>query len=188
MFDIVKKIWKVGTVTEKNPFIVPSNKNNGGEITETDLGRELKKKINKVLGGSLHIRHLDTGSCNGCEFEMGTLSNPVYDIARFGVSFVPSPRQADMLMVTGGVTRNLLQALEITYAATPQPKIIMAVGECACNGGAIGETYANFGGIDKFVPVFIYVQDCPPTPRALMQGILTALDKYEKASHRGEDK
>lgn len=149
-------------------------------MIEEELGSNLKKRINEVLGGSLHIRHVDTGSCNGCDFEMSVLSNPVYDISRFGVSFVPSPRQADMLMVTGGVTRNLAKALKITYDATPNPKMVLAVGACASGGGVIGETYANAGGIDTFVPVYVYVPGCPPRPEALMQGILLAIDKYEK--------
>lgn len=159
---------------------------NQPSMNEAELGRALKDRINQVLGGSLHIRHVDTGSCNGCDFEMSVLSNPVYDIARYGVGFVPSPRQADMLMVTGGVTRNLRQALEITFAATPQPKMVLAVGSCACSGGVFGKNYANFGGIDQFVPVFVYVPGCPPRPQALMQGILLALDKYEAVLQRGE--
>lgn len=155
-------------------------------MKEEDLGFKLKKRIGQVLGGSLHIRHVDTGSCNGCDFEMSTLSNPIYDIARFGVSFVPSPRHADMLMVTGGVTRNLENALKITYDATPTPKIVLAIGACACGGGVFGENYANAAGVDKFVPVYVYVPGCPPRPQALIQGILLALDKYEEILKRGE--
>lgn len=153
---------------------------------EEELGIKLKKRIREVLGGSLHIRHVDTGSCNGCDFEMSTLSNPIYDIARFGVSFVPSPRQADMLMVTGGVTTNLEQALKTTYNATPNPKIVLAIGACACGGGVVGQTYANAGGIDNFVPVYVYVPGCPPRPQALIQGILMAIDQYETVVKRGE--
>ncbi len=155
-------------------------------MNEEELGTDLKKRIKEVLSGSLHIRHVDTGSCNGCDFEMSTLSNPIYDISRFGVSFVPSPRQADMLMVTGGVTSNLEKALHITYEATPKPKIVLAIGACACGGGVFGETYANAGGIDPFVPVYVYVPGCPPRPQALIQGILLALDQYEEVLKRGE--
>ena len=110
----------------------------------------------------------------------------MYDIARFGVSFVPSPRHADMLMVTGGVTRNLENALKTTYDATPNPKIVLAIGACACSGGIFADTYANGTGVDKFVPVYVYVPGCPPRPQALLQGILLALDKYEQSLKRGE--
>lgn len=154
-------------------------------VKELPLGDQLKKRISEVLGGSLHIRHVDTGSCNGCDFEMTVLSNPVYDIARFGVSFVPSPRQADVLMVTGGVTANLAKALKTTYDAAAAPKAVLAVGACAIGGGAVGETYANAGGVDNFVPVYAYVPGCPPRPEALIQGILLILDKYEKILKRG---
>jgi len=152
---------------------------------DEELGKDMKARITKVLGGSLHIRHVDTGSCNGCDFEMGALSNPIYDISRFGVSFSASPRQADMLMVTGGVTRALQKALLRTYAAVPNPKIVLAVGACAIGGGVFGETYANAGGIDRFVPVYVYIPGCPPRPEALMQGILIAIDKYEAVLKRG---
>jgi Ni,Fe-hydrogenase III small subunit len=155
-------------------------------VNEEELGTDLKKRIKEVLRGSLHIRHVDAGSCNGCDFEMSTLSNPIYDISRFGVSFVPSPRQADMLMVTGGVTSNLEKALRITYEATPKPKMVIAIGACACGGGVFGETYANAGGIDPFVPVYVYVPGCPPRPQALIQGILLALDQYQEVLKRGE--
>lgn len=155
-------------------------------MNEEELGNDLKKRIQEVLNGSLHIRHVDTGSCNGCDFEMSTLSNPIYDISRFGVSFVPSPRQADLLMVTGGVTRNLEKALKRTYEAVPNPKMVLAIGACACGGGVFGETYANAGGVDQFVPVYAYVPGCPPRPQALIQGILLALGQYEKILKRGE--
>lgn len=141
---------------------------------------ELRKRIQKVLGGSLHIRHVDAGSCNGCDFEMSVLGNPVYDLARYGIHFVASPRHADMLMVTGGVTRNLEKALLATYRATPEPKAILAVGACAIGGGVVGETYANAGGVDKLIPVQVYIPGCPPRPEALLQGIFTALGWYEQ--------
>lgn len=149
-------------------------------VSDANLGNVLKEKVRHVLGGSLHIRHVDTGSCNGCDFEMSVLSNPIYDISRYGVSFVPSPRQADMLMVTGGVTQNLAQALKATYDATPEPKLVLAVGSCACGGGIWGKTYATSGGIDLFIPVDIYIPGCPPRPESLIQGILTAIDRYDK--------
>lgn len=144
-----------------------------------DQGLKLDKRIKQVLGHSLHIRHVDTGSCNGCDFEMNALSNPIYDIQRFGVDFVASPRHADMLMVTGGVTRHLEQALLATYNAVSAPKMVLAVGSCACGGGMIGRTYANNGGVDGFVPVYVYVPGCPPRPEAIIEGILLSLNRYE---------
>jgi len=147
-----------------------------------DLGVSLQKKIQEVLGSSLHIRHVDSGSCNGCDFEMMALGNAVYDIQRFGVDFVASPRHADMLMVTGGVTCHLEKALRETYNAAAAPKMVVAVGACACGGGIFGESYAHLGGVDKIVPVYVYIPGCPPRPQALIQGILLALDQYGKLS------
>lgn len=148
--------------------------------TETDLSERLKKRVKEVLGHSLHIRHLDSGSCNGCDFEMNALSNPIYDIQRFGVDFVASPRHADMIMATGGVTRHLEHALLTTYNAVSQPKMVLAIGACAVGGGMLGRTYANHGGVDKIVPVYVYVPGCPPRPEAIIEGILLAIDRYEQ--------
>ncbi|WP_018133529.1 NADH-quinone oxidoreductase subunit B family protein [Effusibacillus pohliae] len=148
----------------------------------TDWRTGLQKRIKEVLGKSLHIRHVDSGSCNGCDFEMSALLNPVYDLQRFGVDFVASPRHADLLMVTGGVTRHLEEALRKTYDATSNPKMVVAIGACACGGGIFGQTYANCGGVDKIVPVYVYVPGCPPRPQAMIEGILIALDRYEQLS------
>lgn len=142
-----------------------------------EIERQLPIVIKKVFGRSLHIRHVDSGSCNGCEFETMALLNPIYDIQRFGIDFVASPRHADMLLVTGGVTRNLEEAVRKTYAAAASPKMLVAVGACACSGGMIGSTYANFGGIDKILPVSVYVPGCPPRPQAILEGILNALEQ-----------
>ena len=130
-----------------------------------------------MLGRSLHIRHVDVGSCNACDFEMGALLNPVYDVAQYGIDFVASPRHADLLMVTGVVTRNLRPALEATFKATPAPKLVMAVGACACSGKVFGDTYAEEGPVNEIVPVDIYVPGCPPRPQALLYGLLLALDR-----------
>jgi Ni,Fe-hydrogenase III small subunit len=142
-----------------------------------DLELSLQARIKEVLGNSLHIRHVDAGSCNGCDFEMMALCNPVYDVQRFGIDFVASPRHADMLLVTGGGTRHLEVALEKTYAAAAAPKMVVAIGACACGGGVVGQSYANIGGIDRIVPVVVYVPGCPPRPSAILAGILLALDK-----------
>jgi Ni,Fe-hydrogenase III small subunit len=141
------------------------------------LGAELKARIDKVLGRSLHIREVDAGSCNGCELEIGGLNSPVYDIERFGIHFVASPRHADMLLVTGPVSRNMELALRKTYAATPEPRLVVAVGACGCSGGIFGQNYASLGGVDKVIPVDMYIPGCPPNPHALLHGILTAINR-----------
>jgi Ni,Fe-hydrogenase III small subunit/NAD-dependent dihydropyrimidine dehydrogenase PreA subunit len=143
----------------------------------TDQGDKLRQRIIDTLGRSLHIRHLDVGSCNACDWEMVALSNPLYDLQQYGIDFVASPRHADLLMVTGVVTRNLAQAVTMTYEATPSPKLVMAVGACAAAGNSFGQGYAIRGGVDKFIPVDIYVPGCPPRPQALIYGLLLALDK-----------
>jgi len=140
-------------------------------------GKLLKARIGSIFGRSLHIRHVDVGSCNACDFEMNALSNPIYDLQQYGIDFVPAPRHADMLMVTGVVTRNLTQALLMTYEATPTPKIVMAVGACAAGGQVFGNSYAVRGRVDELVPVDIYVPGCPPRPQALLYGLLLAMDK-----------
>ncbi|TYZ26974.1 NADH-quinone oxidoreductase subunit NuoB [Selenomonas caprae] len=132
--------------------------------------------IRQKLGRSLHVRHLDAGSCNACDFEMGAMSNPIYDLHRYGVHFDASPRHADMLMVTGTVTRNLEEALRMSYEALPEPKLVMACGACAAGGETYGASYAIVGAADKVVPVDIYVPGCPPRPSAMIAGLLAAAD------------
>lgn len=149
-------------------------------MTVEAIGERLSHKIRRLFGQSLHIRHVDSGSSNGCESEMTALLNPIYDVQRFGIDFVASPRHADMLLVTGGVTRNLKRSLLATFEATPAPKMVVAVGTCAVGGGIFGQTYAHFGGVDKLVPVTVYVPGCPPRPEMILEGIFTALDKYEQ--------
>ena len=144
------------------------------------LGSELRRKVRELFGRSLHIREVDAGSCNGCEVEINALNNPVHDIERFGVHFVASPRHADMLLVTGPVTRNMEFALRQTYEATPDPKLVTAVGACAIGGGVFGRSYASCGGVDTVIPVDVYIPGCPPRPEALLHGILTAIDRYPK--------
>ncbi len=145
--------------------------------TLESLGAELKARIDRVLGRSLHIREVDAGSCNGCEVEIVGLSSPVYDVERFGIHFVASPRHADMLLVTGPVSRNMELALRKTYDATPCPRLVVAAGACACSGGIFGQTYASLGGVDKVIPVDVYIPGCPPNPYALLHGILTAIGR-----------
>lgn len=148
-------------------------------LSYEQVGKELKEKINSLFGRSLAIRQVDGGSCNGCEIEITALNNPIYDIERFGVQFVSSPRHADVLLVTGPVSQNMAIALEKTYQATPEPKIVIAVGACACSGGIFGNTYATTGGVDTLLPVEVYIPGCPPRPEALIYGILTAMNKIQ---------
>ena len=141
------------------------------------LGKEMRERIHRVLGRSLHIREVDAGSCNGCEIEIVGLNSPIYDIERFGIHFVASPRHADMLLVTGPVTRNMELALRKTYEATPEPRVVVAVGACGCSGGLFGVNYATRGAVDAVIPVDVYIPGCPPNPHALLHGILTAIGR-----------
>ena len=143
------------------------------------IGKRLTEKITKVLGRSLQIREVDAGSCNGCDYEINALNNPFNDIERFGIHFVASPRHADMLLVTGTASRNMELALVKTYNATPDPKLVVAVGACACSGGIFKDSYATRSGIDCIVPVDVYIPGCPPRPQAIIYGILKALDRVK---------
>jgi Ni,Fe-hydrogenase III small subunit/formate hydrogenlyase subunit 6/NADH:ubiquinone oxidoreductase subunit I len=141
------------------------------------LGNQLKMRIDKIFQRSLHIREVDAGSCNGCEIEIVGLNSPIYDIERFGIHFVASPRHADMLLVTGPVTRNMELALRKTYDAMPAPRLVVAVGACGCSGGIFGQNYASLGGVDNVLPVDAYIPGCPPNPYALLHGILSAIGR-----------
>lgn len=180
--------------TQREPAAVPMDRSRGegrGEGSSSglgsqyttaaieSLGKELKTRIHQVLGRSLHIREVDAGSCNGCEIEVVGLNSPVYDIERFGIHFVASPRHADMLLVTGPVSRNMELALRKTYEATPPPRLVVAVGACGCSGGIFGQNYATLGGVDKVIPVDVYIPGCPPNPYALLHGILLAIGRWK---------
>ena len=145
-----------------------------------EIGRQLAREIHRILGRSLAIREVDAGSCNGCELEIVALNNPVHDIERFGIHFVASPRHADMLLVTGPVTRNMELALRKTYDATPDPKLVVAVGACGISGGIFGTNYATRGGVDQVIPVDVYIPGCPPRPQALLFGILMAVGRLRQ--------
>jgi len=143
----------------------------------------LRSRIRGRFGRSLHVRQVDAGSCNGCELEIAATTNPVFDLERFGIHFVASPRHADLLLVTGPVTRNMETALRRTLEATPEPRVVVAVGACGCGAGLFGEdTYASVGGVDRVVPVDVYVPGCPPSPRAILAGLLTAMGRREARS------
>jgi len=164
---IIRQIFRTGIVTEPLPKEVAA------EIT--DVGKQLEEAVRRRFSRSLTIRQVDAGSCNGCELEIHAINNPIYNCERFGIHFTASPRFADMLLVTGPVSRNMEIALLRTYNSTPSPKLVVAVGDCGCNGGIFGETYASLGGIDKVIPVDAVIPGCPPTPIALLNGILQAI-------------
>jgi len=142
-----------------------------------ELAARLGERARARLGRSLSIREVDAGSCNGCELEIHALANPFYDLERFGLRFVASPRHADVLMVTGPVTRNMREGLERTYAATPDPKWVVAIGDCAVDGGLFAGSYAVAGGVSAIIPVDLHIRGCPPRPVQLLQGLLALMEK-----------
>jgi Ni,Fe-hydrogenase III small subunit len=172
-------VSKVSKAEYKQAETVASNLDGTGELDGAGMAFKAGRweRMKRVLAKSVHIRHVDAGSCNGCDWEMNHLLNPIYDIQRLGFDFAASPRHADFLMVTGGVTRNLEAALRKTYAATPEPRVVVAVGSCACSGGVFQDSYALAGGVDKILPVQVYIPGCPPRPQALIHGLMLALDK-----------
>jgi Ni,Fe-hydrogenase III small subunit len=145
-----------------------------------ELAKRLDKTARKKLGRSLSIRQVDAGSCNGCELEIHALNNAFYDLERFGLRFVASPRHADVLMVTGPVTKNMREALERTYEVTPSPKWVVAVGDCAIDGGMFASSYAVVGAVSKVVPVDLHIRGCPPRPIQLLEGLLRLLEPAAK--------
>ena len=166
MFDLLRKIAVTGIRTEPAP--------QADEALRMTAQR-LEAAVLKRFRGSLAIRQVDAGSCNGCELEIHNLTNPYYNLEALGIKFVASPRHADLLLVTGPVARNMKVALERTYAATPDPKLVVAIGECGCDGGVFGESYASCGRVSNVIPVDVAVPGCPPTPIAIISGILTAI-------------
>ena len=139
------------------------------------IEQRLQQVILDTFGGALAIREVDAGSCNGCELEIHAVGNPYYNLEGLGIKFVASPRHADLLLVTGPVSRNMEMALKRTYEATPEPKLVVAIGDCGCDGGIFGESYASCGKVSNVIPVDVVVSGCPPTPTAILQGILTAI-------------
>ena len=169
MLRILNRITRTGTLTEDGPKLT--------DAKIEALGAELKTEIDKRFAGSLAIREVDAGSCNACELEIHAINGPHYDIERFGVHFVASPRHADVLLVTGPVSRHMETALRRTYQAMPQPGYVIASGDCACDGGEFGVSYASCGAVENVVPVDLRIPGCPPSPTQLMQGILALLRK-----------
>jgi len=165
---LFSKILRVGMATESL---------GAGDESVIHLARSLQAETRRRLGRAVAIREVDAGSCNGCEIEISGLTGPVYDCERFGIHFVASPRHADLLLVTGPVTRNMEVPLRKTYEATPDPKIVVAVGDCARTCGVFQGSYAIVGSVDAVVPVDVFVAGCPPEPTDILRGILTALDR-----------
>jgi Ni,Fe-hydrogenase III small subunit len=168
MIPIVLQVLRTGIVSEPTP-----------EAREEWRVRspQIRENILRLLGRALVIRQVDAGSCNGCELEIHALNNPYYNIEGLGIRFAASPRHADMLLVTGPVSRNMEQALRIAYEAMPDPKLVVAVGDCGRDGGVFGESYATCGGVDKVIPVDVAVPGCPPPPLDILSGILTAISR-----------
>lgn len=162
MFDILARIRHTGLLTEELPV----------HGTSAEALSDLQRKLQSVFGRALRIRHVDAGSCNGCELEINALSNPYYNLEGVGIAFVASPRHADVLLVTGPVSINMEEALRQTYDAMPDPKWVLAIGDCASCGGIFGVSYASRGAIRDVIPVDAVVNGCPPTPLALMLGLL----------------
>jgi len=167
MLTILKQIAKTGIKTERAP----------DAAEEMVVVARLQARVLRALGRALTIRQVDAGSCNGCELEIHALGNPYYNIEGLGIKFVASPRHADMLLVTGPVSKHMAIALRRTYDATPEPRLVVAAGDCACSGGIFGESYASLGRVANVIPVDVAVPGCPPTPTQLLQGILAAITK-----------
>ena len=172
MLKTLHRIASIGLITEVAPEADDSLR----------LRTELQERILAVLGRALCIRHVDAGSCNGCELEIHALNNPLYNIEGLGIRFVASPRHADLLLVTGPVSRHMEAALLRTYQATPDPKLVVAVGDCGCTGGVFGQSYACRGSVSEVIPVDVAVPGCPPTPTRLIQGILAAVSARRDAA------
>lgn len=164
MWQILRQIFRVGVVTESPP---------SGDAGVSEA--VLRSEIMRTFGRSMNIRHVDAGSCNGCELEIQALHNPYYNLEGLGIKFVASPRHADALLVTGPVTRNMAEALQRTYAAIPDPKFVIALGDCAGCCGVFGKTYAIVGKVSDLIPVDVWVPGCPPAPMSILQGISDAV-------------
>jgi len=172
MWRIVKQIAKAGIRTEPPPA--------AGDAAHPEAER-IQHELLGILGQALTIRAVDAGSCNGCELELHALNNPYYNIEGLGIKFVASPRHADLLLVTGPVSRNMALALKRTYEATPEPRLVVAVGDCGCNGGIFGESYASCGRVSNVIPVDLALPGCPPPPIDILRGILTVVRRARKS-------
>ncbi len=168
MIPLIRHIFRTGILTEPE---VPVTDGPQREV------ERLQDELLGILGRALTIREVDAGSCNACELEVHAMNNPYYNLEGKGIKFVASPRHADMLLVSGPVTKNMENALLRAYECTPDPKLVVAIGDCGCDAGVFGKSYASCGGVSDVVPVDVRVPGCPPTPLAMMQGILAAVRK-----------
>jgi Ni,Fe-hydrogenase III small subunit len=166
MIPTLLKIVRTGILSEPAP---------AADETLRVTAQRLSDEVNRLLGHALVIRHIDAGSCNACELEIHALGNPYYNLEALGIKFTASPRHADLLLVTGPVAKNMEIAVKRTYVATPEPKLVVAVGDCGCTGGIFGESYASCGRVSNVIPVDVAIPGCPPTPVQLLQGILAAI-------------
>ena len=173
MHKILFQIARTGICTE-----APPRPDSGLRVAAPALNAD----VLRLLGRALAIRHVDAGSCNGCELEIHATNNPYYNLEGLGIKFVASPRHADLLLVTGPVSRNMEEALRRTYDAMPEPKLVVAIGDCGCDGGVFGESYASRGRVANVIPVDVAVPGCPPAPSAILQGILTAISAPKRAA------
>jgi Ni,Fe-hydrogenase III small subunit len=173
MWQIVKLFARNGILTEPVPE---------PELRSGHEAQRIRQEILAVLGRALTIRQVDAGSCNGCELEIHAVNNPYYNLEGLGIRFVASPRHADMLLVTGPVSRNMAQALRRTWEAVPDPKLVVALGECACDGGIFGEGYASLGRVSNVIPVDFSIAGCPPPPLEILRGILGAVRRVPRRS------
>jgi Ni,Fe-hydrogenase III small subunit len=170
---LFSKIWRIGIATE--PLLA-------GDPAAVEIGRALERRVRRLFGRALAIRLVDAGSCNGCELELAGLASPIYDMERFGLHFVASPRHADLLLATGPVTRNMEIPLRRTYDAMPSPKFVVAIGDCAKTCGVFAGSYAVVGPVASVIPVDVSVAGCPPEPSDILRGILQALDRRPSGS------
>ena len=175
MWRILHQIARTGIVTEAPPSV---------DVAVLAEARRVHDDLLAILGQALTIREVDAGSCNGCELEINALNNPYYNIEGLGIRFVASPRHADMLLVTGPVSRHMEEALRRTYDATPEPRLVVAVGDCGCDGGIFGESYASCGRVANVIPVDVSVPGCPPPPIDILRGILAAVKRNPAAARQ----
>jgi Ni,Fe-hydrogenase III small subunit len=173
MFPMLRQILRTGILTEPAP--------EADDALRASTQR-LSDAVVRQLGRALVIRHIDAGSCNGCELEIHALGNPYYNLEAIGIKFAASPRHADLLLVTGPVAKNMEVAVKRAYEATPEPKLVVAVGDCGCSGGVFGESYASCGRVANVIPVDVSIPGCPPTPVQLIQGILAAITARKDAA------
>jgi len=177
-FDILKNSFKKGKVT-----IELGSTGIALPVGIEKVGQELKKTIHAKFGRSFYIREVDTGSCGACESELAACSNPIYDIQRFGIDFVASPRHADALLVTGPVSRNMELALKKTYEAMPEPKFVISMGGCAKGGGLFKDSYYTCGGVENVLPVILHIPGCPPSPLTIIKTLLAFLNRRDEGSY-----